>query len=593
MDIMEKSEELQELKVKKPDDDKERKLSQKTTTEKAKWSNDIEFLCSCITLSVGLGNVWRFPFTALQYGGGTFVIPYTIIVFLVGKPLYYLEILLGQFSSKGCIKVYDMVPAVRGIGIGQCICTIVVLSIYASVMALTIRYFLASFGDPLPWSLCKIEWNTTCVDSSLKMGNFSGTNAKSSAELYFIKDVLKEANSSENGLGLPNWQLVICLIAAWCIIGLVLIKGIQSSGKAAYFLAIFPYIILIILLIRSATLEGAINGILYFIIPDLNKIFDAELWYAAVTQVFYALGICFGSIIMYSSYNRFDQNIYRDVNIITTMDYMTSLLAGLIIFGILGHLAHVMGIEDIQQVTTSFMGLAFIAYPETISKFDYIPQFFAIVFFLMLFSFCIGSNMGMANCILTTIRDRYPKIMCWKIVLAIVVFGIAIGIFYTTPGGQYLINLLDFYGASFVALILAIIELITVSWIYGVDRFCKDIEFMLKRRTGHYWRICWKFITPFIMISILLYFIATWKALTYQGQEYSTEMHIFGWCISLLGLLQLPIWMIYAIYKQTHETIIQKVKAAFKPNKNWGPCDQEIRESYEHFIAFWRSSKKL
>lgn len=59
MEIMEKSEELQELKVKKPDDDKEGKLSQKTTTEKAKWSNDIEFLCSCITLSVGLGNVWR------------------------------------------------------------------------------------------------------------------------------------------------------------------------------------------------------------------------------------------------------------------------------------------------------------------------------------------------------------------------------------------------------------------------------------------------------------------------------------------------------------------------------------------------------
>lgn len=217
--------------------------------------------------------------------------------------------------------------------------------------------------------------------------------------------------------------------------------------------------------------------------------------------------------------------IYRDVNIITTMDYMTSLLAGLIIFGILGHLAHVMGIEDIQQVTTSFMGLAFIAYPETISKFDYIPQFFAIVFFLMLFFFCVGSNMGMANCILTIIRDRYPRIMCWKIVLAIVVFGIMIGIFYTTPGGQYLINLLDFYGASFVALILAIIELITVSWIYGVDRFCKDIEFMLKRKTGSYWRLCWKFITPFIMISILLYFIATWKALTYQGQEYSTGMH--------------------------------------------------------------------
>lgn len=82
----------------------------------------------------------------------------------------------------------------------------------------------------------------------------------------------------------------------------------------AYFLAIFPYIVLIVLLIRAVTLEGAMKGILYFIIPDFEKILDATLWYAAVTQVFYALGICFGSIIMYSSYNRFDQNVYRWVN---------------------------------------------------------------------------------------------------------------------------------------------------------------------------------------------------------------------------------------------------------------------------------------
>lgn len=94
-------------------------------------------------------------------------------------------------------------------------------------------------------------------------------------------------------------------------IGLVLMKGIKSSGKAAYFLAVFPYIVLIILLVRSATLEGAMDGMFYFIVPEWDKIFEAQVWYAAVTQVFYALGVCFGSIIMYSSYNRFNQNVYR------------------------------------------------------------------------------------------------------------------------------------------------------------------------------------------------------------------------------------------------------------------------------------------
>lgn len=69
---------------------------------------------SCIALSVGLGNVWRFPFTALDNGGGAFVIPYIIVLFLVGKPVYYLEMLLGQFSSRGSVKVYDFSPIMRG-----------------------------------------------------------------------------------------------------------------------------------------------------------------------------------------------------------------------------------------------------------------------------------------------------------------------------------------------------------------------------------------------------------------------------------------------------------------------------------------------
>lgn len=98
---------------------------------------------------------------------------------------------------------------------------------------------------------------------------------------------------------------------AWACISLILIKGIKSSGKASYFLAFFPYAIMIILLIRSATLEGAFDGMLYFIRPQWDKILEAKVWYAAVTQVFYSLAVCFGSIIMYSSYNRFDQDIYK------------------------------------------------------------------------------------------------------------------------------------------------------------------------------------------------------------------------------------------------------------------------------------------
>jgi solute carrier family 6 (neurotransmitter transporter, glycine) member 5/9 len=132
---------------------------------------------------------------------------------------------------------------------------------------------------------------------------------------------------------------------------------------------------------------------------------------------------------------------------------------------------------------------------------------------------------GMATSILTVIRDQYPNIPCWRVVVGIVIFGLSVSSLYTTPIGQYLINFLDFYGASFVALSLAIFELLTVSWIYGVDRFCDDIEFMLKRKTGLYWRLCWKIFTPFIMISIMIYFVVTWKAINFEGHEYPPLMH--------------------------------------------------------------------
>lgn len=78
------------------------------------WGKGVEFLMSCIAMSVGLGNVWRFPYVALQNGGGAFLIPYLIVLFLVGRPIYYLEMCIGQFSSRGSVKVYDFAPALRG-----------------------------------------------------------------------------------------------------------------------------------------------------------------------------------------------------------------------------------------------------------------------------------------------------------------------------------------------------------------------------------------------------------------------------------------------------------------------------------------------
>lgn len=301
----------------------------------------------------------------LENGGGAFVIPYIVVLLLIGKPIYFLEMAIGQFSSRGSVKVFDCVPAMRGVGVGQVVSIAIVATYYSSLMALTLSYFFNSFQEVLPWSDCDPNWNVACIPSgSSDHGNMTWSNeTKSSAELYFLKDVLKAKDNIDDGLGTPNWTLVFFLAVSWAIVFLTLIKGVKSSGKASYVLAIFPYFVLIILLVRALTLPGSINGIKYFFKPQWDKIFDIKVWYAAVTQVFFSLAVCFGNIIMYSSYNKFGHNVYRDANIVTTLDTFTSLLAGCCIFGILGHLAHELGVEDVASVIKPGAGLAFISYP--------------------------------------------------------------------------------------------------------------------------------------------------------------------------------------------------------------------------------------
>uniref|UniRef100_T1PK61 Transporter n=1 Tax=Musca domestica TaxID=7370 RepID=T1PK61_MUSDO len=583
----------------------------KPAKEREQWGKGIEFLMSCIAMSVGLGNVWRFPFTALDNGGGAFLIPYLVVLFLIGKPIYYLEMIIGQFSSRGSVKVFDLCPAMRGIGFGQAFMVYLLATYYESVCAIIGYYLVESFRDPLPWAHCRPEWGANCIDSAPPKAEQNTTLAKTwsmvvgqenntayagrmdgeanrtitSSELFFVNEVLREKDNINDGIGLPNWELVIGLFISWLCVFLIIIKGVKSSGKASYFLAIFPYIIMAVLLIRALTLPGSVDGIIYFIKPDWSKILDPKVWYAAVTQCFYSLSVCFGNIIMYSSYNKFGHNVHRDATIVTGLDTCTSLLAGFTIFGILGHLAHEIGTDDIGSVVKGGAGLAFISYPDAIAKFQSLPQIFSVLFFLMLFVLGIGSNIAMTSCTVTAIRDNFPKVKQWQCALGIAIFSFCIGLAYVTPGGQFILTLVDYFGASMIALVLGIAELYVLGWVYGVDRLCRDAEFMMGRKVGPYWRWCWAVVTPLIMTAILVYFLSTYTPLTYNKVTYPNWAYAIGWTITCFGVLQLPIWVVVGAIRAPGSSWSEKLRNAFKPKHDWGPRDPLLREQYNKEIA--------
>lgn len=137
-------------------------------------------------MSVGLGNVWRFPSVALANGGGAFLVPYIIVLFLIGRPIYYLEMIMGQFGSRGSIDVYDLCPAMKGIGIAQVIAVYFVSTFYASLNSIIGNYMVRSFQSPLPWAKCRDEWGPNCVNSDGTSASMNmSAKLTSSSELYF------------------------------------------------------------------------------------------------------------------------------------------------------------------------------------------------------------------------------------------------------------------------------------------------------------------------------------------------------------------------------------------------------------------------
>ncbi|XP_028167708.1 sodium-dependent nutrient amino acid transporter 1-like [Ostrinia furnacalis] len=250
--------------------------AEKAEPQRAMWDNQIEFLMSCIATSVGLGNVWRFPFVAYKNGGGAFLIPYIIVLFLVGKPMYYLECIVGQFSSRNSVKVWSLSPAMRGIGYAQALSCSYIVTYYVSIVGLCLYYLAMSFQAELPWSKCDPEW-ANCVPSAPNHDIITTNESRSSAELYFVHTVLQQNKGLEEGLGAPVWYLALCLFASWVIIFVIVARGVKSSGKAAYFLAIFPYVVMLILLITTLLLNGAGKGILFFITPQWDKLLKLEV----------------------------------------------------------------------------------------------------------------------------------------------------------------------------------------------------------------------------------------------------------------------------------------------------------------------------
>ncbi|XP_026131622.1 sodium- and chloride-dependent neutral and basic amino acid transporter B(0+)-like [Carassius auratus] len=544
-------------------------------TERGNWSSKREYMLSMIGYAVGLGNVWRFPYLAYKHGGGAFLIPYTIMLAVAGLPMFFMESSFGQFCSQGPINVWKAVPILQGVGITMMLVSTFVAIYYNVIIAYSIYYLFASFQYPLPWSAMDCNSTALNVTSETQTCQNASTAGQSPSEKYW-DEVALQRTSSMNETGPVVWHLALCLLLAWILVGAALFKGIKSSGKVVYFTATFPYVVLFILLIRGVTLEGAKDGIEFYIgsKSNLTKLADSEVWKDAATQIFFSLSVAWGGLMTLSSYNKFYNNSYQDSIIVCITNCGTSVFAGFAIFSILGHMAHVYQ-KPVSEVADAGFGLAFIAYPDALSKLPISPLW-SILFFFMLITLGLDSQFAGIEVITTCLQDAYPKLLKSKrgiITTTVCILLFLHGLPCVTGAGIYWVNLIDTFCAGWILLVAGLLEVLGLSILYGGNRFIKDIEMMIGSKSTLFWlwwRACWFFITPVVLSIVLVWSLYTFTSPTYGSVEYPDWGLALGWCMTAFCLIWIPILAVWNVYKASGSPW-QRIKAACSPTEDWGP----------------------
>ncbi|XP_063160084.1 sodium- and chloride-dependent transporter XTRP3 isoform X2 [Candoia aspera] len=428
------------------------------------------------------------------------------------------------------------------------------LSMYYNVInGWAFWYLFHSFQDPLPWATCPLNINHT---------NYEEECEKATPTQYFWYRKTLNISPSIEESGSIQWEQAACLILAWLVVYLCILRGTEYTGKVVYVTATLPYIVLIIYLIRGLTLHGATNGLQYMFTPKLEQLTNPKTWINAATQIFFSLGLGFGSLIAFASYNEPSTNCERHAIIVSLINSATSIFASIVTFSIYGFkatfnyescinkvillltnvfdleegLLTTENLENMKQLLASTYpreyaevlpqikncsleteldtavqgtGLAFIVYSEAIKNMEF-SQLYSVLYFVMLLMLGIGSMLGNTAAILTPLTDskflssRVPREI---ISGSVCIINCVIGLIFTTKAGNYWFNIFNDYAATLSLLLIVLVETIAVCYIYGLKRFSKDLYMMIGHEPSWYWKVLWAFISPILIVSLFIFYI--------------------------------------------------------------------------------------
>nr|XP_039263525.1 sodium- and chloride-dependent GABA transporter 2-like [Styela clava] len=554
------------------------------------WSKVFDFALNLFGMSIGPGNVWRFPYLCYKNGGGVFLIAYFTLLVLVVIPMIILEVSIGQYTAVSVVKAWKLLPVMRGIGYSGPVIMFFCNVYYPVLLAWALRWFVAGFSTDMPWLKCNNTWNTeNCIPlaaDNLKE-NFSSvvTNSaflnnnnsqtinsslldSSSVEEFWREKILDISSSIEDSGGV-KWDIFACLLVIWILIYFAVWKGIGWTSKVVYVTATLPLGMMIVVLVRGVTLNGAMKGISVYLQPNITKLMEVEVWTDAASQLMFSFRVGCGGLTTLSSHNEFHHNLIRDALIFCAANAGTSFVSGFAIFSVLGFLADVKN-TTVDKVAESGPGLVFVAYPTALSFLPW-PNFWTVTFFLMVVLLGFDSQFVLQEAFLECTKDLWPHLYKHKwsseIAHAIIAFIMfVLGISMVTRGGMYVLHIFNIFSAAgWCIYFIVACETISIAWIYGHRKWLKNMTRMLGSVPRIALIISWKFNIPLIAMALMFYSLYSYKPLTYDKTYlFPLWSNVFGWLTALSSMLWIPGTAIYVIWKTPGSSFKKKLRNSTK-----------------------------
>ncbi len=477
------------------------------------WTSRTAFVFAAIGSAIGLGNVWRFPRICAENGGFAFLIAFVVGLITTGIPLLVLELAMGertQKSAPGAFRAAGRKLEFFGwvvVGIG-----FVITCYYAVVMSWCWSY--VGFSVTLAWGDAPRD--------------------------FFFNSFLNLSDPAmlPGGWGDFSTPILIGSALSWIAIIACIWKGVQSVSKVVYLTVLLPWLLLLVFVVRGVTLEGAGEGLSYYLLPKgdwWRFLLMPSTWINAYTQVFFSLSIGFGIMFAYGSFLDRETDIVKNALLIGISDSLTAFVAGLAVFSCLGHLSTPeAGGIPISDWMNSSLGIAFIAYPKLISLIAG-GTILGPLFFLMLLLLAIDSAFSLVEASVASLEDKFG----WshhKSMSAVCVLGFLLGLPFMFQSGLFWFDTVDRFMNHQGLVWACLLECIVFGHLYGARRIRNELLEHRENHIGPSWEIMVRYVSPVVLICLLGWELWERYQGSYEGYGRRVEF-LGGWLVLIVIVL--------------------------------------------------------